>query len=184
MAAGTIRIIGGKWRGRKLTVPDLPDLRPTPNRIRETLFNWLANHIEEAECLDPFAGSGALGFEALSRGAAKVVMVDQSIEVIKQLKLQAELLKASEAEIYQARAPQQLKHGKFNIVFLDPPFQHEVLIPTCFYLEQHDFLAYSAYIYLESHQIIEEKNLPPNWTLLKSKKAGDVFYHLAVRKKS
>lgn len=180
MTVGAIRIIGGKWRGRKISVPDLPNLRPTPNRVRETLFNWLAPYIENAVCLDPFAGSGALGFEALSRGAAKVVMVDQSIEVIKQLKKQAELLKTSEAEVYQARAPQLLKPGKFNIVFLDPPFQHDLLIPTCFYLEQNDFLANPAHIYLESNQMVEEKNLPANWTLLKSKKAGDVFYYLAL----
>src|SRR5579871_5913447 len=96
-----IRIIGGKWRGRKLKVPDIADLRPTPNRVRETLFNWLAPHIEGAHCLDLFAGSGALGFEALSRGAAFVVMIDQSAEVIQLLQTELNIFHADNADIYR-----------------------------------------------------------------------------------
>src|SRR5689334_13621175 len=123
MAQGNIRIIGGTWRGRKLLVPDVPHLRPTPDRVRETLFNWLAPVLPGAHCLDAFAGSGALGFEALSRGAAQVVMVDESPVVIKHLQAQAVILKTTQAEIYRANVPQQLKKPAkpFDIVFLDPP---------------------------------------------------------------
>src|SRR5436190_1935337 len=109
MTQGQIRIIGGKWRGRKLKVPDVADLRPTPNRVRETVFNWLQPIIQGAYCLDLFAGSGALGFEALSRGAKHVVMIDQSAPVIKLLKEQAKLFDTHDVDIYQASVPQGLK---------------------------------------------------------------------------
>lgn len=182
MAVGEIRIIGGIWRGRKLKVPDIPDLRPTPNRIRETLFNWLAPVIQGARCLDAFAGSGALGFEALSRGASSVVMVDYSKAVIDLLKAEANILQATQADIYQAIAPKSLRPAQFDIVFLDPPFKQSVLIPCCFYLEEHQFLATEAYIYMESSRSIAANELPIHWELLKSKRAGDVYYHLALRK--
>src|SRR5579872_797480 len=156
MAQGIIRIIGGKWRGRKLKVPDVLNLRPTPNRVRETLFNWLAPHIVGARCLDVFAGSGALGFEALSRGAAFAVMVDDSLIVTKLLQEELQLFKADNAEIYRARAPLQLKRPTkpFNVVFLDPPFGENVLLPCCFYLEEQHFLAFDTYIYLEARETI------------------------------
>ena len=181
MAQGQIRIIGGQWRGRKLKVPEVPHLRPTPDRVRETLFNWLAPKIHGAHCLDPFAGSGALGFEALSRGAACVVMTDSSPIVIKLLQEQAALLQTANAEIYRAAAPQQLKAPEkpFDIVFLDPPFQADLLLPTCFYLAENGFLAPRAFIYLEAAESIHEADLPSGWTLLKSKCAGEVAYHLA-----
>lgn len=180
---GQIRIIGGQWRGRKLKVPDREDLRPTPDRVRETIFNWLADTIQGACCLDPYAGSGALGFEALSRGAAYVVMVDRSSDIVKLLEEELRLFKAENAEIYCANAPNQLKRPKklFDIVFLDPPFQENILLPTCFYLEENLFLAPSAYIYMESGSIINPNELPPNWKLLKAKKAGQVAYHLVQR---
>lgn len=178
---GQIRIIGGQWRGRKLKVPDVPNLRPTPDRVRETLFNWLVPYIHGAYCLDPFAGSGALGFEALSRGAAKVVMTDHSPVVIKLLQEEARMLNAEGAEIYRAAAPGQLKKPEkpFTIVFLDPPFQENLLLPTCFYLVEQGFLAPQAFIYLEARQTIQETDLPAGWVLLKSKRAGEVGYHLA-----
>ena len=180
-----IRIIGGEWRGRKLKVLDADGLRPTPDRVRETLFNWLAPFISGAHCLDAFAGSGALGFESLSRGAASVVMVDQSAEVISLLKEEAAMLKADRAEIYRARIPSQLKKPEkpFDIVFLDPPYQADLLVQCCFYLEENSFLAREAYIYLEASHGLCENDLPSGWTLLKSKKAGQVAYHLAQRKK-
>jgi 16S rRNA (guanine966-N2)-methyltransferase len=183
MPPGQIRIIGGQWRGRKLKVPDVPNLRPTPDRVRETLFNWLAMTIQGAYCLDPFAGSGALGFEALSRGAAHVVMVDQSSTVVKLLQEESQTLKATNAEIYQARAPLQLKKPAklFDIVFLDPPFQEGSLLPTCFFLEENGFLANNAYIYLEANQTLQPSDLPLNWKIIKSKKAGQVAYHLIQR---
>jgi 16S rRNA (guanine966-N2)-methyltransferase len=185
MSQGQIRIIGGTWRGRKLKVPDLPGLRPTPDRVRETLFNWLQPVIAGSYCLDLFAGSGALGFEALSRGAAHVVMVDQSVEVVKLLHDELILLKADQAEVYRANVPSQLKTPAraFDIVFIDPPYQQNLLLPCCQYLEDQAFLADHAYIYLEAKEPLDESMLPPNWQLLKSKQAGQVSYHLAQRKK-
>ena len=180
---GQIRIIGGEWRGRKLKVPDLPDLRPTPDRVRETLFNWLAGIVPGAICLDAFAGSGALGFEALSRGASYVVMIDQSPRVISLLKEEFAVFKATNAEVYQARLPGQLKKYKkpFDIVFLDPPYKENVLLPCCFYLEEQGFLADEAYIYMEANTALGEKDLPSRWKIIKSKKAGQVAYHLVRR---
>lgn len=179
---GEVRIIGGQWRGRKLMVPDLPGLRPTPDRVRETLFNWLMMLIPGAHCLDPFAGSGVLGFEALSRGAASVVMIDQSKEVTQLLQQESKRFNSENLEIYCATMPQNLKKPKnpFDIVFLDPPYQENLLLPMCFYLQENGFLSSKAHIYLESKEIITDAMLPKNWKILKSKKAGQVMYHLAV----
>jgi len=183
MAQGIIRIIGGQWRGRQLKVPEVLNLRPTPDRVRETLFNWLAPHIAGARCLDVFAGSGALGFEALSRGAAHVVMVDDSLIVTRLLQAELQLFKAENAEIYRAKAPMQLRTPikPFDMVFLDPPYGENLLLPCCFYLEDQGFLAAGAYIYLEARETLDEKMLPSNWRILKSKRAGQVAYHLVNR---
>lgn len=183
MKQGLIRIIAGKWRGRRLKVPVIKNLRPTPDRVKETLFNWLAPHIEGAYCLDLFAGSGALGFEALSRGAKEVVMVDQSFEVVKLLREEAALLGADKVNIYQARVPDQLASVShpFDIVFLDPPYQENLLVPCCHYLEEQGYLAEVAYLYLEAQQPVREDELPPHWRLIKSQRAGQVAYHLVCR---
>jgi len=182
---GQVRIISGKWRGRLLKVPDVKDLRPTPDRVRETLFNWLAPNIVGARCLDLFAGSGVLGFEALSRGAAEVVLVDQSLTVVTLLQAEAAILKAENLTIYTANVPVQLRKSEksFDIVFLDPPYQANLLITTCQYLEENQFLADSAYIYLEAEQVIKDNDLPLNWRIIKSKQAGQVVYHLALRER-
>lgn len=192
MKQGLVRIIGGKWRGRRLRVPDVKDLRPTPDRVRETLFNWLAPVIQGSRCLDLFAGSGALGFEALSRGAAYVMMVDQSIEVVKLLQSELKMLAADHVDIYHAKIHSGLLSAgvleqmlsvtrPFDIVFLDPPFQENLLLPCSFYLEEHGFLSQSTYIYLEARRLIKDNELPLNWRLIKSQRAGQVFYHLAHR---
>src|SRR3990167_3020369 len=184
MAQGVVRIIGGEWRGRKLKVPDALHLRPTPDRVRETVFNWLAPVLPGAYCLDAFAGSGVLGFEALSRGATYVVMVDDSPLVIEVLQEELILFKATtRAEIYRAKAPLQLKQPEksFDIVFLDPPYNDNLLKPSCFYLEEQNFLAPQAYIYLESRDLVDEKMLPTNWEIIKNKRAGQVRYYLALR---
>lgn len=183
MAHGQIRIIGGQWRGRKIKVPDLIDLRPTPDRVRETLFNWLQPLIVGAHCLDLFAGSGALGFEALSRGASHVVMVDRDPQIIDLLRQQLSAFKATNAEIYQAEVPKQLRKPSkpFDLVFLDPPFKEDLLLPCCVFLEKMGFLADKAYVYLEAKEIISADMLPLNWEVLKSKKAGLVAYHLVLR---
>lgn len=184
MQPGTVRIIAGKWRGRKLQVPEVKDLRPTPDRVRETLFNWLAPMLAGARCLDLFAGSGALGFEAASRGASYVEMVEQASTAVSLLQSQAKMLQAENIHIYQANVPTQLSipEKPFDIVFLDPPYQANLLLPTCQYLESHHFLAATALIYLEADKIIEDNALLPNWRLIKTQKAGQVFYHLAERK--
>ncbi len=185
MKSGFVRIIAGKWRGRRLKVPHVKALRPTPDSVRETLFNWLAPFIEDAYCLDAFAGSGALGFEALSRGARHVVMIDAALTVVKLLREESQQLEIPKENIsiYKAHAPRQLRKPDhlFNIVFLDPPYHAKLLIPCCHYLEEQHFLAKDAHIYLEAHHIIKDNELPLNWRVLKTKKAGQVTYHLARR---
>jgi len=178
-----LRIIGGAWRGRKLAFPDGAGLRPTPDRVRETLFNWLTPILPGARCLDLFAGSGALGLEALSRGAAQVVLVDRDARVITQLREHIATLKAQGAELIQADALQLLQHPtheKFDIIFLDPPYHQNLLEPCCRQLENGGWLAAGARVYLEAEAELGDLQLPPNWRLTHSKKAGQVGYHLAV----
>ncbi len=183
MKPGTVRIIAGTWRGRRLKVPDVKDLRPTPDRVRETLFNWLMPIIAGARCLDLFAGSGVLGFEALSRGASSVVMVDESPAVLKLLEEQLAYFGAKNAVVYRAKIPAQLRAPiqPFDVVFLDPPYQSELLLPTCTYLEQNGFLAEGAYVYLEASEVIKDNDLPSGWRIIKSQRAGQVAYHLVKR---
>lgn len=186
MQRGWVRIIAGQWRGRQLKVPDIKDLRPTPDRVRETVFNWLAPYIQGARCLDLFAGSGVLGFEALSRGALYVEMIDASSEVVKLLQEELVQFAAENARIYRASVPEQLPKAvqPFDIVFLDPPYQANLLLQSCHYLEENHYLADSAYIYLEARENIKDNDLPRNWRFIKSKKAGQVHYHLAYREKA
>lgn len=185
MQPGYVRIIAGNWRGRRLKIPNVKDLRPTPDRVRETLFNWLAPVLPGARCLDLFAGSGVLGFEALSRGASYVEMVDQSPEVINLLQEELVSFKVDNVGIYRAKVPDQLNAvtEPFDIIFLDPPYQSDLLLSCCRYLEEQGYLADSAYIYLEAREDIKDNDLPENWRFLKSKKAGQVHYHLAIREK-
>lgn len=178
-----LRIIGGQWRSRKLAFPGVPGLRPTPDRVRETLFNWLQHVIEGANCLDLFAGSGLLGFEALSRGAARVVFVEQHHRAAAQLRHNAELLGAGNAEIVEADSLAWLKRPAepFDVVFLDPPYRMNLLLPSCRLLEANGWLAEGAHIYLECQQTEELKELPAGWEVIRRKVAGDVAYHLAIR---
>ena len=178
------RIIGGEWRSRKLTFPDAEGLRPTSGRVRETLFNWLQDDLAGARCLDLFAGSGALGLEAASRGAATVIQVENSQPVIRALKANKERLKATRISIIKADTLAFLKKrvgSGFDLVFMDPPFHQNLLLPTCRLLEQNDWLNEGAKIYLEVEKRFElegEGLLPRNWQQLKSKKAGEVCYFL------
>lgn len=186
MQPGFVRIIAGKWRGRRLQILNIKGLRPTPDRVRETVFNWLSSYLVGARCLDLFAGSGALGFEALSRGAAYVEMVDESKEVVKLLKEEFVLFGVENAHVHQASIPQKWPPitQPFDIVFLDPPYQKDLLIPCCHFLEEQGYLAESAIIYLEAQQTIEDNDLPRNWQIIKSQQTGQVFYHLAQREES
>ncbi len=183
MQPGFVRIIAGKWRGRRLPVPAVDGLRPTPDRVRETLFNWLAPFIVDTNCLDLFAGTGALGMEALSRGAKKVVLVDQSPIVVQKLKETLAMLQCVDGEVYCAELPTQLAPvtTPFNLVFLDPPYQSDLLFKTCDFLEKNHYLAQQALIYLEANALILDNQLPSSWHIIKSQKAGNVFYHLAKR---
>lgn len=186
MQHGEVRIIGGRWRSRKLKFPAVAGLRPSPDSVRETLFNWLAPVIHGANCLDLFTGSGALGFEALSRGANHVVMVDASPEIIAYLRKQLVQFETENAKVLREHFPfnptKSLATEKFNIVFLDPPFQRNLIKPCCEWLVQHDLLTNNAYIYIEAEAKLDVTPLVPNtWQLLRSKKAGDVGYHLFIK---
>ena len=181
---GQVRIIAGHWRGRKLSFPDKEGLRPTPDRVRETLFNWLQADISGAKCLDLFAGSGALGFEAASRGAESVVMLDRDVETITALKENAQLLQAEQVRIKADDAIQYLQSNKqeFDVVFIDPPYQAGLVASCCELLEQQHCLSNHAKIYLEYDVQDEITGLPENWHCEKNKKAGQVAYQLYSRK--
>ncbi len=163
--------------------PDVAAIRPTPDRVRETLFNWLQHDIAGSRCLDLFAGSGALGLEALSRGAAQVVFIDREHAVIERLRATLAGLGARGAELEQGDALRFLESEPrpFDIVFLDPPFDLDLLPAACSALERRGWLAPRALVYLESPAAGGAPALPANWELLKSGRAGEVGYHLARR---
>jgi 16S rRNA (guanine966-N2)-methyltransferase len=179
---GSLRIIGGTWRSRRLNFPEREGLRPTPDRVRETLFNWLQPWLPGANCLDLFAGSGALGFEALSRGAGRAVLVERDPQASDALRANIALLKAQHAEVVQTDAPAFLRGAAqaFDIVFLDPPYRSDLLAGCCAQLEAGGWLRPGALIYMEA-QGEQDPPLPAGWTLLRSKRAGQVGYHLARR---
>jgi 16S rRNA (guanine966-N2)-methyltransferase len=179
---GRLRIVAGKWRSRLLDIADVAGLRPTSERIRETLFNWLSPTIPGARCLDLFAGTGALGLEALSRGAGDVVFVEKSPVAAKVLRDNVQVLDASTADVRQANALAFLEAPagkKFDIVFLDPPFAADMLGDLCRLLDEASVLCSGALVYLEEDRARPETDLPPGWRILKSKTAGNVRYSLA-----
>ena len=178
-----IRIIGGTWRGRRFRFADVPDIRPTPDRVRETLFNWLGSRVIGARCLDLFAGSGALGFEALSRGAASAVFVEQSAVAARALTELRATLDAQGAHVEREDAFRFLRRAPtpFDIVFLDPPFAAGLLSKSAELLEAHGWLAPEALIYVESAAREPLPPLPASWQSLKAKQAGEVGYHLFAR---
>ncbi len=175
-----IRIIGGAHRGRRLRFPTVPGLRPTADRVRETLFNWLQPQLPGARCLDLFAGSGALGLEAASRGAARVQMLDRSPRVVEQLRENAALLQLDQVRVSQASALEWLQGAAtpFDILFLDPPFDDHLLGEVCYSLQAGGWLAPAARIYLEMAAPDPLPELPGEWTRLKAKRAGQVCYYL------
>jgi 16S rRNA (guanine(966)-N(2))-methyltransferase RsmD len=175
--AGRVRIVGGLWRSRVIDVPERPDLRPTPNRVRETLFNWLGQELAGLACLDLYAGSGALGFEAASRGAARVVMVEQDRVALRALEKNRAALDAKQVEIvpgdalaYLARPAAALR---FDVVFLDPPFRQNVFPDLMRGLAKR--LAPGARVYVEAAAPLETE---PPWRELKRRRAGQVSYQL------
>lgn len=177
---GSLNIIGGQWRSRKIDVLDADGLRPTPNRVRETLFNWLQADIFNSRCLDLFAGSGALSFEAASRGAKTVIQIENNVAACNVLKVNAEKLNATQIQTFQTDALTYLKQSpinQFDIVFIDPPFGFDLVAESCEWLEKNLWLAPYAKIYIETETNLTLK-LSENWQLLKSKVAGEVAYHL------
>jgi 16S rRNA (guanine966-N2)-methyltransferase len=174
-----VRIIGGTWRSRRLEFPDMPGVRPTPDRVRETVFNWLAAHIPGANCLDLFAGSGAFGFEALSRGAARAVLVEQDATVTAALRASRERLQAAGAEIVHSDAIEFLAGPVrgFDIVFCDPPYASGLLGRCMRLLAERGWVKPGGFVYLEAREA-ELPALPSGWQLLRSKSAGQVGYHL------
>jgi len=178
---GVFRIIGGQWRGRRLHFPAAPGVRPTGDRIRETLFNWLQPVIAGARCLDLYAGSGALGLEALSRGAGQVVFVDRQQSLIGAIRAHLRLLEAEGARCVCEDARRYLGGGgqPFDVVFLDPPFGTADWPALCDTLSSRHWLAPGARVYMEDAADAGPPGLPAGWTLLRSAKAGNVGYHLA-----
>ncbi len=177
-----LRIIGGQWRGRKLAIADVPGLRPTGDRIRETLFNWLMADIVGSRCLDLFAGSGALGLESLSRGAASTLLLEKHPSAVKQLKANCQLLKADNALVFPQDTLAWLEHPTIDqesvdIVFIDPPFSANLWDTTIEKLKRSGILADKALIYIESpkNQLI---NTGADWENIKEKIAGDIYYRL------
>jgi 16S rRNA (guanine966-N2)-methyltransferase len=170
-----VRIIGGVWRSRRLRFEDRPELRPTPDRVRETLFNWLGQDLTGRDCLDLYAGSGALGFEAASRGARRVVMVERDAQSLRTLRVNAAMLGAGAVEVVRADAIEFLRQhqGRYDFVFLDPPFADDswpqlfVLLPRC--------LKPGALVYCERAAAL---GAVPGWTVIKSGRAGQVSHQL------
>lgn len=176
-----MRIIGGRWRGRRLDVSESEGLRPTPDRVRETLFNWLQPCIAGTSCLDLFAGTGALCLEALSRGAADVVMVEKAPHVAERLRQHVKKLEAAGAEVVLADAVDFLQRTSraFDIVFLDPPFKSTLIADCAALVEARGWIKPGGLIYVEAPSQMTELTLPTTWELIRSKKAGQVGYHLA-----
>jgi 16S rRNA (guanine966-N2)-methyltransferase len=180
MPHNRVRIIGGQWRSRLLRFPDAPGLRPTPDRVRETVFNWLGQDLTGTNCLDLFAGSGALGFEAASRGASQVVLVERDRVAAQGLQANVATLKAASVEVIRADALEFLAHDRrcYDVVFLDPPYllweqSRATLTALLTGLTQH--LAPGARVYLESPDFPE---LAPGWQALRRGRAGAVHYQL------
>jgi 16S rRNA (guanine966-N2)-methyltransferase len=195
-----VRIIGGQWKRTPLAVPDADGLRPTPDRVRETVFNWL-NHLldgawNRVACLDLFAGTGALGFEAASRGATRVVMVEANMAAVRQLQATQEKLHAEQVSIVCGDAgavvlgmlarigDPRTEEGRFHVIFLDPPYHQGWLakmLPNC-----EPLLAEGGLLYAEAEQAFDNDSLPEwmkGWEVIRADKAGMVFYHLLQRKK-
>lgn len=180
---GSVRIIAGKWRRRRLRVEDRPDLRPTPDRVREALFSWLAPVIQGSRCLDLFAGSGALGFEAASRGAKHVTMVEVDPGLAGSLEKHRVLLSATEVTVVQEDAFRWLAatDAEFDIIFLDPPFATYDVGVICTALENKGLVAPSGFVYLEHSVKASVPRLPKNWEWYRSQRAGRLRYDLALR---
>ena len=173
----SLRIIGGKWRRRKISFSDTGEVRPTPDRVRETLFNWLQRDVPEANCLELYAGSGILSLEALSRGASKVTLVEASTPVYQHLRSTFETIPSEDFELVKGKASDFL--GKtdsiYDIVFLDPPFNTKDIDTILPLLQSADVLREQGYVYLETNKPLDQ---PSGFTVHRNAKAGQVYYYL------
>jgi 16S rRNA (guanine(966)-N(2))-methyltransferase RsmD len=179
-----IRIIGGDWKRTPLPVLDLDGLRPTPDRVRETLFNWLGQRLDGQRCLDLFAGSGALGFEAASRGAARVLMVERNARAAAQLRANQERLAARMIEVAEAdglRLAASLPPGSFDVVFLDPPFGEDLLGKALALATA--LVSPEGFLYVEAGEAlaVEGNDILAGWEIVRQGKAGAVHFHLLQR---
>lgn len=179
---GEVRIIGGDWRGRKLPVLVADGLRPTSDRVRETVFNWLQFEVPGANCLDVFAGSGALGLEALSRGASHVTLLELNGENVKQLKQNLKTLKVEKAEVIQTDSLQWLAKQSiqpYDVIFLDPPFNQGLMQPAVDLIFKNGFLKTDqAWLYLEQEKQLDWPELPEGWACFREKSTSQVKYAL------
>jgi 16S rRNA (guanine966-N2)-methyltransferase len=182
----SLRVIGGTWRGRKISFADDEAIRPSPDRIRETLFNWLQNSIFDAKCLELYAGSGILSVEALSRGASHATIIDQTratVDVIRQNLDSLDLEKSrfsciqSDANVWLAAQTEP-----FNLIFLDPPFNSDELARILPIIQFNNLLTEEGFIYVESAEVLNPSMLPREWTIYRSKKAASVHYCLINNK--
>ena len=181
---GTLRIIGGQWRSRRLSFSAVEGLRPTTDRVRETLFNWISPVIIGARCLDLFTGSGALGLEALSREAGSVTFIDQSPVATRSLKQNLQLLQANNADVINTDAIKWLQattpESPYNIVFIDPPFRCGLVYECIEQLQSKPLLTSGSYIYIEIEKEAVRPQTPANWQLHREKEAGQVRYMLFI----
>ncbi|WP_252177117.1 16S rRNA (guanine(966)-N(2))-methyltransferase RsmD [Endozoicomonas sp. 4G] len=185
--SGQLRIIGGQWRSRKLPVADLPGLRPTSDRVRETLFNWLMPHVPGARVLDCFSGTGALSFESLSRGAKEAILLETAAEAASQLDKNLKTLQADNARVIRTDSLKWLQQSAdkaFDLIFLDPPFRQGLLAETCRLLDENGYLHSNTLIYVEVEKELSPLPVPANWTVIKTKMAGQLSYCLLAIEKS
>lgn len=178
---GYVRLISGRWKGRRLPVLDAEGLRPTSDRVKETLFNWLMQDVSEAVVLDCFAGSGSLGFEALSRYAKSVTLLEKDPKAAALLKKHLQTLEASAGSVVHADTLNWLTKTaslQFDLVFIDPPFRQNLAIPTCQALANQGWLSSKALVYLETEKELALHQMPQGWVLLKEKIAGQLAYRL------
>lgn len=181
---GQLRIIGGDFRGRKLPVLDAEGLRPTSDRVRETLFNWLQFEIPGAHCLDLFSGSGALSFEAVSRGAKSATLLELNSANAKQLKVNLLQLKMEQARVYEVDSLQWLNQKAeqpYDVVFIDPPFHKGMMQTSVNLLFENGYVTEHTYLYLEQEKGLDWPALPEGWHLKKEKKTSKVQFALAVK---
>lgn len=182
---GFIRVISGQFRGRKLPVKNVEGLRPTTDRIKETVFNWLMQDTRDATVLDCFAGSGGLGFEALSRFAKSTTFIELDASAAKQIEQNISTLKLENAHVIHTNSLSYLEqkntNSPFNLVFVDPPFRKNLAQSSCDLLENNQWLSEDALIYVEVETELSSFSQPDNWLLIKEKKAGQVFCRLYQR---